>query len=527
MASSETILQGKVIGTLTAFDRLIFRGHLLTLFPPGAMERFMNRSGVLTKNFKAFVEEKSEAILSHAKAMAHRQGRPYEYLMEACTRASGDPKQEKAKEIAVRDGIQKGLICVFSTLEPCRSFHAVYSQKLGHPEIVSRRRKCLHLYFYFLDPEFGLMHLRLQTWFPFQVQVYVNGREWLSRLFDRHQIGYRRYENSFIELEDLARAQTLADELTHRRVAPVLDSLAKKVNPLLPQIAQAGFGSYYWCIDQAEIATDVMFQNRAALEELLSDFYDHALRAFGAKDVMRFLGKKLSPNFKGEVTTRNAERPEGRCVKHRAGRNTIKMYDKFSVLRIETTINNPQDFKVYRPVGDGSSWRWSPMGKGVANMYRYAEIGLGANRRYLDALNSIQPKGEAVHALDGLCRSHVHRGKRVSKFHPVTRQDCHLFEVILQGNHILKPFRNGDIDRLLHPAAPSSPQEARRRSSQVWRLLVKLRGHGLIARVPHTRAYRVTRRGYATMYAAIRYRNPDFPALFNSTPAPPHSRASQ
>lgn len=527
MASDKTILEGKVVGILTAFDRLIFRGHLMSFFPRGSMERYMNRAGVLTKHFKTFVKQNSDEVLDHAKAMALHQGRPYEYLAEACTRSSGDPKQEKAKEIALRDGIDKGLICVFSTLEPCRSFQAVYSQKLGHPEIVSRRRKCLHLYFYFLDPQFGLMHLRLQTWFPFQIQLYINGREWLSKVLDQHQIGYLRYENSFIQLQDLDRAQKFADELCHQRMAPLLNSLAKKVNPLLPQIAQAGFGTYYWCLDQAEIATDLMFQDRAALEDILPEFYDHALRAFGAKDVLRFLGKKLSPNFKGEVTTRHAERPEGRCVKHRAGRNTIKMYDKLSVLRIETTINNPRDFKVYKPVDHGSSWRWCPMGKGVANMYRYAEIGQGANRRYLDALMSILPKGEAIDALDGLCRSHVHRGKRVSKFHPVTRQDCHLFEAILQGDHILRPFRNGDIDTLLHPVPPTSQQDSRRRSSQVWRILTKLRGHGLIARVPHSRAYRVTRAGYRSMYAAIRYRNPDFPALFNSPPAPRHSRASQ
>lgn len=517
MASEQTILQKKILGSLTAFDRLIFHGHLLALFPRGAMERLLNHAGVLAKDFKTYVAKKSREVVASAKAMAATQKRPFEYLAGACTRASGDPKRKKAEEIAAKDGIKEGLICVFSTLEPCKSFKGVYSAAKGHPEIVSQKRKCLHLYFYFMDREFGLMHVRLQTWFPFQVQVYMNGREWLSRIFDRDGIGYERYENSFTKVSDLEAAQEHAEKLAHREMAPILQQFAQRVNPLVDEIAQAGFGSYYWCIDQAEIATDVMFTSRKDLETLMPDLYDHAIRLFSAKDVMRFLGKKLHPRFEGEITTKHHERPEGRCVRHQAGRNSIKMYDKMSVLRIETTVNNPRDFKVLKLQEDERTWRWSPMGKGVANLFRCAQIGDQANRRYLDALGSIQPKGEAIDALDALCRSHTRDGKRISKFQPVTRQDCQVFEAVLDGGHLLSPFKNGDIDKKLHPEPATTLQEARRRSSQTWRLLTKLRGHHLIARIPNTRFYRVTKHGIRVMSAAIHYRNPEFPTLYANT----------
>ena len=48
-------------------------------------------------------------------------------------------------------------------------------------ELVGEPRKCLHLYHYLIHPLFGFMHLRLQTWFPFSLQVCLNGREWLAR----------------------------------------------------------------------------------------------------------------------------------------------------------------------------------------------------------------------------------------------------------------------------------------------------------------------------------------------------------
>ncbi len=38
-----------------------------------------------------------------------------------------------------------------------------------------RLRKCLHFYFYFLDPEFGFLHVRAQSWLPFTIQIYIYG----------------------------------------------------------------------------------------------------------------------------------------------------------------------------------------------------------------------------------------------------------------------------------------------------------------------------------------------------------------
>ena len=76
-------------------------------------------------------------------------------------------------------GIEHGLVCIFSELEPCQSFP--FRFKIGRPYVQPARRKCLFRYFYFMDRGFGLIHVKLQTWFPMQMQVYVNGHEWLAR----------------------------------------------------------------------------------------------------------------------------------------------------------------------------------------------------------------------------------------------------------------------------------------------------------------------------------------------------------
>ena len=186
------------------------------------------------------------------------------------------------------------------------------------------------------------MHVRIQAWIPYQVQIYINGREWLSRQLDAAGVGYRRYDNALLHVDDLEIAARLCDKFAHRSWPAVLNAFARRVNPLLAMIGQAGFGGYYWVLDQAEIATDVLFQNRPALLEVWPDLVRHASTNLSSADVLRFLGRKLHPALKAEVLTEARRRPEGWRIKHRLARNWIKAYDKASVLRVETTINNPR-----------------------------------------------------------------------------------------------------------------------------------------------------------------------------------------
>jgi hypothetical protein len=92
----------------------------------------------------------------------------------------------------------------------------------------------------------------------------------------------------------------------------------------------------------------------------------------------------------------------------------VKVYDKASVLRVETTINNPREFRVRRVVTDAKGRRerrWCEMRKGVGDLWHNYQAGIGANHRYLDALAAAPLKGEGVAALDALCRPRTKRGR--------------------------------------------------------------------------------------------------------------------
>lgn len=163
-------------------------------------------------------------------------------------------------------------------------------------DLFNVNRKCTYLYFYFLDPEFGFMHVKLQAWFPFMIQVYINGREYLSKQLDQQGIHYDRYENSLFNISDLAKAQELANNIESLKLCGRLDAIAHRVNPYLGRLHEIFHQGYYWCVDQCEYATDIMFHSE--LEAIYPALVEHALVSFPCEDVMVFLGRKMHMHFR-------------------------------------------------------------------------------------------------------------------------------------------------------------------------------------------------------------------------------------
>jgi hypothetical protein len=512
--------QESILGVIEGFDRVIFKGHFNSMFPRGAFGYYLHRRGILLKDAKTFFERQTALIIDHAKQAAEQAGRPYTYLDSPHTHASEQSKEAMARAIAERDGIEQGLVCVFSVLETCRSFQVIGNRNTQRKEVVSHKRKCRHLYWYLIDPLFGWMHVRIQTWAPYSIQVYINGREQLCRQLETSGIAFQRSDNKILTTTDFEATTGLAEMLNHMEWAMFLQRQAVMVNPLLKAIADAGFGGYWWVTDQSEYATDILFKSRADLERILDDLLTASLIGFGANDVMHFLGRKPHHAFTGEVVIDHKKRHQGRRIKFRLKRNSIKIYDHLNVLRIETTINNPAEFKILRPQdvdhGDKGVDRWCPMRKGVANFWRYAQVAKAANARLIDALANAPLQSDATEALDRICRSHEVAGHHVAAFNPVLPETVAFFAAVLSGEFAINGFRNGDLQRKFYPTQPKDKTEAKRRTHYISRMIAKLRGHRLIAKVKDSRLYRLTRLGVSALWAAIRFRKIDFPMAFNS-----------
>lgn len=498
---------GHIAGILSGFDRLLFRGSIRSLCYVDGMDRFLSSQRVLYKDFGGYVERLSDRIKAHAQALATTAGRPLEYV--ASSRLS---KETRAQAIADRDGITDGLVCVLSCVEPCRSFAIRRDRPQRRLRLISAERKCLHLYFYFVDRDFGLMHIRLQTWLPFTMQVCVNGRAWLACQFRRAGLDHTQVDNCFTTIGDVPRAQTLADDLIDWPWDSWLRRLGRLVNPWLTGEA-ALCHDYYWSVRQSEYATDVIFRKTAALTALYPRLLRHGIETFQSDDVLRFLGQRPVA-FNRAIHSDLQRRIEGVRIKHWVDENSIKMYDKAgALLRIETTINNPDRFKVRRRRPSDGRLDWLPLRRGIADLRRRADISHAANARYLDALSVVGEATPSHRLLDPVSHRVIHDGRPYRALRPISPDEAPLLRTIFRGEFRLRGFTNQQLRVALEPRAPTDPADRRRQSGRITRQLRLLRAHGLIKKIPRTHLYRITRRGEAIISTAIKFRDTDLALL--------------
>lgn len=479
---------------------------LRVLYRPEIMMSYLNRVRVLLKDFAGFATEWTERVRGAACQLAQQTGRPLRYL-----HGSSQRKELLAREQARQDGISSGLIGIWSVIEPCLTYFVRRDRQQKKLVLRLEPGKCLHYYFYFLHQELGLLHLRLQTWFPFAIHVCLNGRHWLARQLDQAGIGYVQRENCFTWIEDLPKAQALARAQLKSRWPLLLQPLIEQCHPHAPQLCYPLALSYYWSVTESEYATDVMFRSPAALARLYPALVHQGIRHFGSTDVLRFLGHKtqvngrVHGNHQGELLSSLKQRPEGIRLKHQANGNSIKLYDKQgSVLRVETTLNRPHQFRVYRASEryPKAKKRWQVLRRSVGDLHRRAQICEAINGRYLQALASVQP-GESVGQLvKSVCRPVQEKGRRYRGLNPWAEPDAPLLKLINRGEWTLSGFSNRDLRSSLYPRQPN-PIEQRRQSGRITRALARLRAHGIIARISGSYRYRLTKQGRRILTALL------------------------
>lgn len=423
-----------VIGFLSGFDRLRFRATLRPLFQPGGLEIYLSSCRVLIKDFSSFAQQLTDRIKQGAYELFRKAGRPVQYLSNSET-----SKEALAQQLAKNNGLRQGALVLFACVEPCLSFHLRGDRQAKRIRLVLEHSKCTHLYHYYQHPEFGLMHVRVQTWFPFTVDICLNGRQWLA-----HQM------------------------------------------------------------DQAGIAQ--------SLQRLYPHFLLHGIRSFQSPDVLRFLGKKLNAstgkvpaNFKGQVTSSLKERAEGVRLRHTVNGNSLKMYDKYgNVLRLETTVIHPEEFKVYRPKEGASEGpkAWRKLRRGVADLHRRAQVSQAANDRYLVALGSVTGSNSLHQEAASVCQPVLYHTRRYRALNPLCEQDYALLQAVSQGQFTLSGLRNSDLRAELYKPA-KHPLLRRRHAAAITRKLTLLRAHGLLRKIPHSHRYQLTPKGRRIITALL------------------------
>jgi hypothetical protein len=251
-------------------------------------------------------------------------------------------------------------------------------------------------------------------------------------------------------------------------------------------------------VHQSEWATDVAFRQRADLEAWYPRWVRHAFTNFPTTQVLRFLGRsgRLPAGTTVDVHSDVQAVDESVRLKHWVNGNSLKVYDHGTVLRVETTINAPQEFRSYRSaVGDPDGPQdWRVLRRSVADTYRRAEVSQAANARYLEALASVAAPTTLAELLAPWCQRVAapgSSGRKVRALNP-WGADAALLRAVSDPRWQVNGLRNRDVAEALFGAAPADAAARRRRSAQVTRLLRLLRAHGILKKVPKTQRYVVS-----------------------------------
>lgn len=445
----------------------------------------MHGKDVRIFDYPRFAEPFRDQIHNYIKRCASDSGVEIEFI-----RKSGVRKESVVSAVLEKRGAHPGIVHIISAMETCNTFKPWHDKSTGRNYLKPDVSKCLHYYVYFIDEHLGLGYVRMPTWLPCRLQIYINGHNVLANKLKQAGIGYTMLDNAFDSIEDPAKAQELSDAFSVEKLHRKLDELAWKYCPVYKELGLR----YHWSVMQAEYATDIVFKKQSGLQPLYRQLVSTAIHTVGPDNIATFLGRKLAL-YQGEAGNQYNVRIEGSRIKHSMGSCSIKMYDKSGkMLRIETTSNDIGFFRHYREVvhRDGTkSNENATMKKNIYSLAPLAGIMAAANRRYLEFISTFTDNTMGRQRLEQVSSSKCENNRNYKGFNFFDKEDVAVLLAIVRGEFNISGFRNKDLQMLLGMAG-----------SKVSRLIKRLHVLGLIKKVANTYKYYVTKIGRKTIIMA-------------------------
>ena len=485
-------------GVITGFNRIVFKGTLRPLmFPKGAMS-FLRSRGVLNKNYKSWVISQSKALVDTAEAHARKHcGEGIVPIPSSMKR-----KEALAHKRQLATGIKNGLIGVWSSVEACSTFLAVYDPVAGFPQLRHKYSRCKHLYFYYDHPDYGFMSVRLQTWFPYSIQIAVNGRVWLRRSLDKHNIPFLVHGNKFPHIDDYPQAQTFLDAQCRIQWIPMLSTFIPSVFPNLSQMLGNRI-SYYWSVWQSEWATDFIFDSPESLAPVMDKLLRHSLMTRTCDRVLRYMGRPVNPAGQPhplanpELMTRVNLWHDGMRIRHWVDKNSVKLYNEHNIIRVEMTMNNPAMFRVWRRAeGAPASTpkRRLALRKRIADFTIRAQIANNVNRRFISQMATLNDNQPIRELLGDISMPKTING-RTSRALDILGKDRQFLQALADPAHSVGGITNKALRRQLAASPWAKGGTDKQLSARVSRHIRLLRDHGLIRKIPNQRKYLLTAQG--------------------------------
>jgi hypothetical protein len=345
-------LFNKLFGNLLAFvyhcfDRIVIHGYLSALSRPEQVVYFFRQVLGVPVVSKEILSQRTADYQSWVEAFARNHRTPIVWAEKGVRKE--DHVLAWQRRMAKNNAY--GVYFIFKSMEQGPTFRISmpkYPTKDPHYRILAHQRsRFTHYYFYIRDEVLGPMVMRVASFFPFQTTYYLNGHSFIEQELKRAQIGFRKNDNAFLAVDDVAALQAAADRLSPEIIRKRLDYWTLILGPKFSAKERKQLNlSRFYAISQIEYCRNFIFRRNFPIHKLFERSCELGLWRLTANKIAAIFGSRLHRRHRGKLATVIDQIEHGHHVFRAYFKSAfLKQYEKFSTfLRNELCSNNLSDF---------------------------------------------------------------------------------------------------------------------------------------------------------------------------------------
>ena len=472
------VLDGHVVLDLECLDRVYLNGYVPKLQVGGQVVTFLTEHLGKPVASPALFKQIGDRFGNAVRSFAEINGIPVLHLNTPDRSRWDDRKVDHVRDY-VNKATTPGVVAIVVAQEIQKVFMGHRRRpKADGPQFGFDKadRRVTVYYFYLLDPAFGLGFIKICSYFPYPLKMWVNGHDWAKRQAGAEGLAFTELANGFASCEDPTRLQAICNRLTPARFQAFFNYWITRIP--CPFTRMDRLAGYWWQLSMRQvevsrtIVLDVPRRARALFEALVADNIGIGRPAEVSVLFARRVQRNTHSLFRTRVFTQGTQVRIDFIYKH----CRVKLYLKEGcALRIETVVNDPGDLDLL---------------KGIAHLPAVQKTARQINARVLTMLRVGQSCAIENALFEGVSRPCVRDGQRTGALRFGEVRVMALAGALCLTVHAIAGFNNRSLRALVGELLGATYT-----SAQMTYDLRRLRLHGLIARVPDSNTYFLTPRG--------------------------------
>lgn len=466
----------------TCWDRIVLNGYIERLQRPENLVYFFHDVVGIACIEPGVLEQRTNAYKAWVRRVTDERGIP------VLAAPSGVRKEELVEPYYRHLQGTEGVACVLTSMEQGRTFVSYMPHRKppsgdGNYRLLKAcRKRFQHYYWYVWDPVMGPMSLRIASYFPFNVTCYFNGHSFVAQELTRAGVRFRKADNAFVGVADVAAVQAACDRLSPALLQRRCSYWVRRLVPVFSPAERAALApGYRYSMAQMELATDVIFKRSAPLKALFRRACELGVLVGGAERTTHLFGRRIDRRYQGKLQTVLDQREAGHPVLRWYYQTSFaKQYTRGDrhgdrILRTETCSNDTRHFGV---------------GRRLENLPLLREKLAATNERCLALQAELLASTVDTGQLAALAKPTLVGQRRIPGLKLHDDRVIRVLETLLHPGAFAPDWTTRELHtRVLARHQLADPDY---RLSQLRYDLAKLRAKGLVERQGTSRRYRLT-----------------------------------